>query len=345
MHVFCGLGKVRLDADELADHRFLEALSEKTQARWLAALLNSDDLHARSAGLYLDGAFADMRSKSVAAQEARDELVQLAVGSSDPSVYALAVYMCRRHTDESAGGACQQISWQGWARVDPDNAVPWIAVAGLARTNNDQAAETEAFNRAAQARRYDSYTDSPLSFADRALPDGVSALERSYMATQVIGIEATTAIAPYSPLSRHCSPKAVQDAGVKQQCNDLAENLTAHGNTLVDFAIGVLIGKQAGWPAARIEAMQQERDAMIESTMQVVPRDDPDPWSCAGVARLNDYVSLRNQLGEIGAAKALRERSGESIPALARKYADDMEEILREVQRRSAQDHPQDSQP
>jgi hypothetical protein len=347
---FCGLGKVRLDADEpealgpSADYRYLEALTEKTRARWLASLLNSDDLRARAAGLFMQGTLAgDFKSERAATQEARDELLQLAVGANDPAIYAMAVYKCRGFVDGSASVACPQISWKGWARADPDNAAPWIGVAGLARADNDPAAESDAVNHAAQAHRQESYQHSLFSFAESALPDDVSALERSFIAAQVIGIEAALPTPPYLPVSRHCSTEAVQDAGVKKQCATLADLLTTHSGSLLDFAIGLSIGKRAGWPAARIDAMEQEKNAMMESIRQVAPYDS-DPWSCASVARLNDYVHLRAQLGEVGAARELRERSGESVPALARKYADAMEEFRRDAERR-AQDHPQEPQP
>ncbi|HEX3398346.1 MAG TPA: hypothetical protein VHS76_16695 [Steroidobacteraceae bacterium] len=352
---FCGLGKVRLDADAPAadetdtnepgaEYRFLEALSEKARARWLAALLDSGNLRARVAGLFLEGKFADFKSQHVTAQEARDELVQLAVGANDPAIYSMAVYMCQSRAEGSGSGACRQISWQAWARADPDNVFPWLALAGMARTNNDPAAESDAFNHAAQAHRSDTYMDSQLALAQSLFPADVSALERSVIATQVIGIEAALPMPPYHPLLKHCAIAAMQDAGVKEQCETLAEILTAHSGSILDFAMGLAIGKRAGWPAAQIDAMEQEKDAMMESIMRVTPPGDADPWSCAGVARLNDYVSLRNQLGEIGAARVLGERSGASVPELARRYAEDMEKILHGAQQQ-AQAQAQESQP
>ncbi|HEY0749140.1 MAG TPA: hypothetical protein VGD63_20725 [Steroidobacteraceae bacterium] len=334
---FCGIGKVAIDAkDPLANSHYLEGATEKTRARWVSSLLDSGNLRARAAGLFLQGAFTtDYESEQPDTQEARDELVRLAVGAADPVIYSMAVYRCNGYSADSSA-ACRQVSWDGWARMDPDNAVPWLVLAANAQSSNDPAAGAEAFNHAAKARQLDGYVDSLFAIAETELPKDASALERSFFAVQVIGAEAATVAPQYSIASKRCSLDAMKESGVKQQCNDVAELMVGKGKTVLDFAVGESIGKRVGWPAARLDALEQEKNAMLASVMQVAPMGDPQPWSCTSVARLNDWADLRSQLGEIGAARVLRERSGESISELARKHTEAMERIFREA-RESAQ--------
>ncbi len=68
-----------------------------------------------------------------------------------------------------ADGACRQLSLQRWARMDPDNAVPWLSLAGKARGRHDSAAEADAFSHAATAHKSDSYSDSVFAFAEPPL--------------------------------------------------------------------------------------------------------------------------------------------------------------------------------
>ncbi|MGO9947115.1 MAG: hypothetical protein ACLPWG_09730, partial [Steroidobacteraceae bacterium] len=169
----CGVGKVKIDPDDAtAMGNYLEVLAKKSHLRWFSALRNSDDLRARAAGLFLQGTIADRGADQVVMQEARDELVQLAVGANDPAVYALAIYKCAKNEDPAAG-ACRQVSAAGWARMDPDNAIPWLLVVGQARANNDMQAEADAFYHAAQAHSTDAYYDSVFSFAEPEIPKDV----------------------------------------------------------------------------------------------------------------------------------------------------------------------------
>jgi hypothetical protein len=221
----CGVGKVKIDPDDpMAMGKYLEALAEKSQLRWVSALRNSDDLRARASGLFLDGTVADRGADQVIKQEARDELVQLAVGANDPAVYALAIYKCANDADP-ASGACRQVSAGGWARMDPDNATPWLLVAGQARAKNDVQAEADAFHHAVEAHRSDSYTDSIFSFAEPEIPKDATPVERAYLAVEVIGVEAATAQRQFSAATKHCSSDALQDRKIRQQCSALCLTL------------------------------------------------------------------------------------------------------------------------
>jgi hypothetical protein len=118
----CGVGKVKIDPDDaMAMGNYLEALAKKSHLRWFSALRNSDDLRARAAGLFLQGTIADRGADQVIMQEARDELVQLAVGANDPAVYALAIYKCAKNEDPRLApvGRYRQAAGPAWIPTMP----------------------------------------------------------------------------------------------------------------------------------------------------------------------------------------------------------------------------------
>jgi hypothetical protein len=333
----CGVGKVKIDSDDpTAIGKYLEALAKKSELRWLSALRNSDDLRARTTGLLLEGVFTDRGADQVVTQEARDELVQLAVGASDPAVYALAIYKCGANEIDPAAGACLQVSPRGWARLDPDNAIPWLWVAGQARAKNDMAAEADAFQRAAEARRSDSYIDSIFSFAEPEIPKDATPVERAELAVEVIGVEAATAQRQFAAATKHCSSDALQDRNIRQQCSALAELFVNNGKTLADFVIGLGIGNRAGWPKDRVSALTEEKNALMQASAQVTP-ENGEAWSCDGVSRLNAFVNQVGRLGELGATRDALERSGETIAEMAAKWT----AFLERIQREAAQQTPQ----
>jgi len=52
---------------------------------------------------------------------------------------------------------------------------------------------------------------------------------------------------------------------------------------------------------------------------------DDDRWTCPGVKRLNDFFDLYSRFGQIALARELRERSGESVEELSRKWIESQE--------------------
>jgi hypothetical protein len=333
----CGFGKVALDpTDPMAASRYVGERTEKAARNWLSALLNNDDYRARAAGIFLEGKIGVAPGILPMTEQALDSLVQLAVGTSDPAVYATALYACSAKFGGLADGSCGQISTDGWARLDPDNAVPWLLLAGKARGQHDNAAEAQAFGRAAKASMSDSYVYSMYAYAEPELPGDLTGVQRSFLAVDVIGIEAATGHLEYGAALKHCSVEAMQDGNVRQQCSSLAELWVTRGTTMLDFATGRSIGARAGWPAQRVNDLKMEQDALMQAIRETGPEGNDDAWSCDAVRRSNAYVGRMARMGEMAAARDALERSGESVPELAQKHADWMERIRREAQQYAA---------
>jgi hypothetical protein len=313
----CGIGKVKLDPDDLPAHgNYFEALSKSARLHWLATLRKSDDDRARAGGLYLEG-ILDRDSPQKDSEAARGELVQLAAATKDPAIFALAYIKCAKDGGDLA--SCPQFNLDDWAHSDADNAVPWLQLAAKARREGDGTAEASAMAHAAQAHQYQTYSWSVFSFAQSAMPNDVTATERWILTTQVIGVEAAM-LAPFQPLFQYCSHDAQSDIAVHRQCSALAELMVGKAATLLDLSVGKSLGARVGWPAERVDGLTQETKASMWAINEMTGTDPKQQWTCDGVARGNAYMTQLAELGERGLARQGIEDSGESVAELSRKY-------------------------
>jgi hypothetical protein len=324
----CGVGKVKLDRDDLAAAgKYLDALTKNSRLRWLAALRNSNDYRARASGLFLEG-FVDRDSPQKDADAARDELLQLAAATKDPAIFALAYIKCIKGGGDL--GACPQFNLDDWTRADADNAVPWLQLAARAHREGDGTAEAAAMAHAAQAHQYQTYNWSVFSFAQSAMPNEVTATDRWILTTQVIGVEAAM-LSPYQPLFQYCSRDAQSDAAVYRQCDALAELMVQKAAALIDFSVGKSLGARVGWPAERVDSLAQETKASIWAINEMTGMDPKQQWSCDSVARGNAYMSQLGEVGERGLARQAIEDSGETIAELSRRFDEWLAAMGREV--------------
>ena len=331
----CGVGKVKLDGDDLAaTGKYLDALTKNSRLRWLAALRSSGDYRERAAGLYLQD-FFDRDSPQMDQEAARDELVQLALATNDAAIVALAYTKCLKGGNIASEGACPQLTLDGWTRADADNAVPWLQLADKARREGDVTAEAAAMAHAAQAHEYEPYNWSLFSFTQAAMPNDVAAADRWILTTQVIGVEAAMPM-PYQPLFQYCSRDAQSDVAVRRQCNALAELMLNKATTLLEFSMGKSLGARVGWPADRVDKLTQETKASMQAINEMTGTDPKQQWSCDSVARGNAFMSEWNELGERGLARQAIERSGDTVEELSRRYDEQMAMTLRKS-RESAQ--------
>jgi hypothetical protein len=327
----CGAGRVKLDPDDLAAAgKYFDALTRNARLHWLATLRHSDDDRARASALYLEG-FLDRTAPQKDADAARDELVQLAVATKDPAIFALAYMKCTKGSEDSASpGACPELNLDDWTRADADNAVPWLQLAAKARREGDGTAEAAAMAHAAQAHQYQPYTGSVLPFAQSAMPEDATPTDRWILTTQVIGVEAAMP-APYQPLFQYCSREAQSDVAVHRQCDALAELMVGKAATLLDLSAGKSLGARVGWPAERVDKLTQEINASMWAINQSTGMDPKQQWSCDSVARGNAYMSQLRELGERGLARLAIEDSGESVAELSRKFDEWREAMRRET--------------
>jgi hypothetical protein len=309
-----GLGTVppsTADASEI--NQYVIAATHGAYDRWKAVLLDGSDSRARAIGLVLQRIEFLRNGSAVQAEESRDELIQLAAGGTDPAVYAIAAGLCKTGlSDADTAGACQRISLAQWARLDPDNAVPWIAVAQGARTRGDTHAEASAFARAAAAHKIDNSGESLLSFAITEMPPDATPLEKSALTIELIGYEAAWARPELSEILRYCSVAAVEQDETRKECKAVAELLVGPGTTLLNFVLGGGLGERVGWPAERVQQIAAEREALL----RIESDNEQNLWSCETLSRVNEFIDKRLRQGEISALRELkdqRERPGQPV--------------------------------
>ena len=132
----------------------------------------------------------------------------------------------------------------------------------------------------------------------------------------------------------------MQNSTVRQQCDSLAELLVTKGNHLLDLGLGKTIGARVGWPSERVKELVLEQHALMQAIVLQTPSDNDKLWTCDAVNHANAYVIQRVRLGELGAARDVLERSGESVEAMAQKYTQYLDNIRRDALRPEQQNSP-----
>lgn len=286
----------------------LLAITSSDGPRWLALFGLAPDDHAN----------------------ALDQLARLAVSSTDPKVYALAYKACGG-SGNVGHGACQLINAEQWARLDPQNAAPWLFMLWAASERKDRAAQEEALHRIASARRQSlGYFDTAGAVLDATPDDDGAQLAAWLLVGEVIGVEAAVGIPGLTPLRKACMGEALVDANRLQTCSAIAEVLTERSDTSLDRGIGLSIGKNVGWPAERYERLVAESTAY---SMAMMSNDSSaDDFGCAKLRRDMARMRDRAAIGEIASMRKWIARSGKTQEDFVRE-----ERVRKEQMQRAAQ--------
>jgi len=240
------------------------------------------------------------RQATVRFTEGRDALARMATTTQDPQVYALAFNTCGRA--QPTAGACQLLSAEQWARLDPDNATPWLFLLAQAGQRKDAAAQSEALFRLSASRRSDQYFFALPGLLLAHLPGDEASLNAAAALTaEVIGVEAAWSLPGYQDLVAMCRPPALRDANRRQTCSAVAELLVDRSDTLLERGIGIALGRHLGWPSERLERLRGEQAAYAEA---LAPKGADTAFAgCAEIRRDVAIVERHARLGEAGAMR------------------------------------------
>jgi hypothetical protein len=237
----------------------------------------------------------------------RDALARLAATTSDPQVYALAMSTCS--AAQSTEGACQMLSPEQWARLDPGNATPWLFILQQAGQRRDVATQNDALYRIAMSRRSEQYSCSlPGLVLDHVPADEASMPVALTLSSEALDVEKAWALPGYTALYDVCRPSALRDANRRQTCAAVAELLVDRADTLLERGIGVGLGRRLGWPDERVDRLQGEVDAYAASLNAFVPGGQVS--NCAEIRRDLAIVQRHVRLGEAGGLREWVARSG-----------------------------------
>jgi len=333
----CGVGRVK--TARLGDPRELKIPVRQAVDRLTATLAQSPQEVLRAAGLAVQSAglneapkpspvcegaacaasAADARTGAQAVADLpstpRQALARMALGTRSPQVYALALQACSlQRTD----GSCAMLSPDQWARLDPGNAIPWLQVAVDAQLRRDTATLDEAMFRMAHANTSDARFGTVTALAAVHMPGDVTLLAKHVVLTELIDAEAATVLQGYWVVRQYCSATSVRDANRQQTCAALADVLATKGTSLLDVSVGLMLGELVGWSPERVQAVSDERDAM----MQIGVKSQPEPrhaWSCDALGKTTRDLTELGQYGEVGSLRRALRQSGESVAELARR--------------------------
>src|SRR5690348_12163304 len=200
------------DLKRAGDETIGEHVMRVTQAvnSWKSALAASEDPRRQAVGAALENAHPDAPRNEPKDTPVNNRLVLLAIETNDPVIYALALNHCGEGGYAMAAGPCQGLSWEHWANIDPDNAVPWLGIATKAASSGDQQGAKEALAKASTASRFDTYGSTVSAIALSALPRDTAPLDKA-----VAGADVISALGIASPgismAETLCSDTAIQE--------------------------------------------------------------------------------------------------------------------------------------
>jgi hypothetical protein len=312
----CGHGRVKADeSGRPRDMAPIQSAAQRARLQALPILLGSQDDTQRAAGLLMvvldDGGVPDGLLDG-GAERARDELASLAAFRGTPQVYAWAMRACQSQRTE---GACRLLSADQWARLEPGNAMAWLQVAADAKMRRDESAVAEAMYRVSQAAKSDARPGALVAAVLAKLPPEADLVSRLALATELAKLD-TRAELPLVAASQHCGAREVRDANRQQVCAAVAEVLARRGSTTAEAALAASIGERAGWPAERVAAAAEERDALA----QMAVASQADAWSCNALAQSLARLHETARHGELATLRAALKRSTDGATVLARRY-------------------------
>ncbi len=238
------------------------------------------------------------RQASTTFIEGRDALARMAAVSSDPKVYATAMSVCG--LSQQSEGSCQLLSAAQWARLDPDNAAPWLYALTQAGRRRDTSAQNEALYRISASKRKDQYHFAISDAVIAHMPDDDASMPATVsLAAEPTILQAVWGITGYQTLLPLCKGAALKDWNRRQICDAVAELLIDRSDAFIDRVMGIGLGKQLGWPAERTDRLHGEYLAYDSS--QSASGQDGLAGGCASARR--DLIALKRyaRLGEGGA--------------------------------------------
>jgi hypothetical protein len=307
----CGWGTVELPED---DPFPLQRIPAAQRAAALDAaeqrLLADADPRVQAAGLLIG-----TRGRGQGGRQRIERLAWLAAGLQDPVVYALALRACQGVVDRD-GGACRLLSRTQAARLEPDNAQPWLELAAEAAAQGDAAAEHDAMARAAQTTRSDVHFLQLPALVSRALAPPVPALQRTLASSVAINLHDTWRLSPAASAQARDYCAAGVDASAAEPsrqagCRALARVLGDQGRSLAELATALAIARSAQLPGSGPPAWQLEHDALVE--VGTPESADPNDLGCAALTAAQGWWQ---RVADDGERRALRERleaSGRSL--------------------------------
>jgi hypothetical protein len=130
------------------------------------------------------------------------------------------------------------------------------------------------------------------------MPKDLSAVEQYEVDAGLEGMAAATPASEYR-VGKVCSPDVGGSDAMRSNCAELAEHLVAAGPSLLDFALGIQLGKTVGWSARRIDDLTKQWE--ILDRLPLIDGSDmsTDFLTCAAASKLDKRLLDISTQGEL----------------------------------------------
>jgi hypothetical protein len=296
-------------------------VTEPSIGRWKSSLAASADPRLQAIGLALANATprpprpGDEPSKDT---PVNNSLVLLAIETDDPAIYALAIHQCLDEGYSMAPGSCEGLSFEHWAAIAPDNAVPWLWIAARANYANNPQGVEQALAKASSAAGIQEYEPALYVQAMGALPGDASSLEKA-----VAGAEVDSILRGGAPImsASVCSEIAIQQPLRKEQCSAITTALATQGSSVWDLMQASRLADRLGFPEDTRTALRAEAKNARETIMSSPSpwtTTGPDPWTDLGGRSRFRCDTVRGYVAFIDAIQAARGNERAALAAVGR---------------------------
>lgn len=265
---------------------------------------------------------------------ALDRLVQAAQVTDDAQIYAWAYAACRF---VARTPACLPIQAAQWARIDPGNAVPWLALAEEARQRKDAPGEADAMFHVGAADRYQSHFGALTAAVIDRVPGGEANTVGGFgAAVYVIGIEAATQPG-WSAAISYCGAKELADANRSELCERIAVVLAEHADTALARSMGLSLAKRLGWSTERLRPLTERIDAEAElAAASASPPASSGDDGCRSIQAQFEQIRDLGHYGELAVRERAFDASGSTVAQLAAKHRQRVAAAQRQAEREAA---------
>lgn len=237
-----------------------------------------------------------------------DRLAAWAAGTRDPTSYAIAWQACLQADDSAA--SCRLLSPAQWARLDPGNAMAWLALADEAGAAGLPQQETDAMQMAASAPRATAYASAVPALLGAAFEGSPAQPHRLLLLAAGWRISGLWRSVGLQQALRYCEPESPAWVERREVCERLADTLLAHAEQLDEHAAGLALGRRVGWTSERLAALDEEQQALEELAARQNVMSAVD---CANAHRLQAWMAAAASGGEVAGLRALLRDSGRSV--------------------------------
>jgi hypothetical protein len=234
-------------------------------------------------------------------------LVEIALKTTDPAVYATAFHLCTS-APANARGVCAQITADAWVKLDPENMLPQVlarnpgphgagyALAPANAADNEKPIKAKNYNKRhpqfEKVMDHTVFTSEPV-YIQSAIADWLMEQQSRF------DFSGSTAI------SYHCrAAEATRDVRAAP-CKQMAELIAHDGLSASDVMIAIVVGENVKLSSGLLDNWKAERTRLFAAAGDEM--SDPRRYSCEG---MTEAVQQTRSVLRLGSRAAVATMAG-----------------------------------